>query len=351
MPRVIGFDAFQVAMPRGQRPESILVRLTGEDGTAGWGEVGSPQPGDAAWADIEERIGPALLGLDWDRPEDMAGLAQLAGRRAAAAADIACWDLWCRARGVPVAHALGGTRTSVVTGARLSAEPSLDTLVGRVNRYIGGGHTRITLAVRPGWDVEPLRAVRLAYPALALQVDACSAYSESPEDLTALEALGAYGLLAIERPFGRGDLDAHTRLQRRIDTPVAPDVSDLDSLQAAIAQEAGRTLSLRVARFGGLTAARAAHDLAYAAGWDVWCSGPGPFGIGQAANVAVASLPGCTLPSDVTEMAGGPKFVSPPVRSTGGVVAVPLTQPGLGHDIDEDLVARLANRTLRIPAW
>jgi O-succinylbenzoate synthase len=66
--------------------------------------------------------------------------------------------------------------------------------------------------------------------------------------------------------------------------------------------------------------------------------------------VAVASLPGCTLPSDVTEIAGGPRFVSPPVRSTGGVVAVPLTQPGLGHDIDEELIARLAGRTLRIPA-
>ncbi|MCW2919007.1 MAG: Mandelate racemase/muconate lactonizing protein [Actinomycetia bacterium] len=350
MPRVIGFNAFRVAMPRGRRPESILVRLTGEDGMVGWGEVLFPEPADATWTDIEERIGPALLGLDWDRPEDVAGLAQLGSRRAAAAVDIACWDLWCRARGVPVAHALGGTRTSVVTGARLGAEPPLDTLVGRVNRYIGGGYTRITLDVRPGWDVEPVRTVRQAYPALALQVDAGSSYSESPEHLTALEALAAYGLLAIERPFDRGDLDAHTRLQRRIDTPVAPDLGDLDSLEAAIAQEAGRTLSLRVARFGGLTAARAAHDRAYAVGWDVWCAGPGPFGIGQAATVAVASLPGCTLPSDVSEMAGGPQFVSPPVRPTGGVVAVPLTQPGLGHDVDEDLIARLATRTLRIPA-
>ena len=350
MPRVIGFDAFRVAMPRARRPESILVRLTAEDGGAGWGEVRSPGPGDDTWTEIEERIGPALLGVDWDRPEDIAGLAQLAGRRAAAAVDIACWDLWCRGRGVPVAHALGGTRTSVVTGARLSAEPPLESLAGRVNRYIGAGYARITLDVRPGWDVEPVRTVRLAYPALALQVDAGNAYSESPEDLTALEALGADGLLAIERPFPGGDLGAYTRLQRRIDTPLAPGLGDLDSLEAAIAQEAGRTLSLRVARFGGLTAARAAHDLAYAAGWGVWCAGPGPFGIGQAAAVAVASLPGCTLPSDVTEIAGGPRFVSPPVRSTGGVVAVPLTQPGLGHDVDEELIARLADRTLRIPA-
>lgn len=350
MPRVHGFDAFRVAMPRGRRPESIIVRLTGDDGTVGWGEVALPEGAESTWADIEERLGPALLGVEWERPEDMAGVTQLGGRRAAAAVDIACWDLWCRARGVPVAHALGGTRTAIVTGARVAAEPPLDTLLSRVNRYTGGGFARITVDIRPGWDVEPVRAIRHAYPALALVADAGSAYCESSEHLTALEALGSYGLLAIERPFPAGDLAAHARLQRQIATSVCPDIGDVDDLDAAISAGAGRALSLRVDRLGGLTAARGAHDRAYAAGWDVWCGGAGPFGIGQAATVAVASLPGCTMPSDVSEIAGGPAFVSPPVRGSGGVVAVPLTQPGLGHDVDDDRIAALATHTLRIPA-
>src|SRR5260370_567902 len=69
-------------MPRGRRPESILVRLTADDGSVGWGEV-SPavdtsdtsdtSEADRIWSDIEERIAPALLGLDWERPEDVAG--------------------------------------------------------------------------------------------------------------------------------------------------------------------------------------------------------------------------------------------------------------------------------------
>ncbi|MFB9838379.1 O-succinylbenzoate synthase, partial [Actinoallomurus acaciae] len=74
------------------------------------------------------------------------------------------------------------------------------------------------------------------------------------------------------------------------------------------------------------------------------------FGVGQAAAVAVASLPGCDLPSDVTETPTATAVVSPPVSVNGGVVAVPLTQPGLGHDIDEAMVARLARQSLRIPA-
>lgn len=350
MPRVQGFDAFRVAMPHGRRPESIIVRLTGDDDTVGWGEAALPPWAESAWVDIEERLGPALLGVAWERPEDVTDLTGSGDRRAAAAIDIACWDLWCRARGVPMAHALGGTRTAVVTGARLVAEPPLDSLVCRVNRYAGGGYARVTVDIRPGWDIEPVRAIRQAYPALALVADAAGHYSEAPEHLAVLEALDAYGLLAIERPLPPGDLAEHARLQRQLATPICPDIRDIETLDTALTLGAGRALSVSVDRFGGLTNARAAHDRAYAAGWDVWCSGGGPFGIGQAATIAVASLPGCTLPSDVTQIGGGPTFVSPPVRASGGVVAVPLTQPGLGHDIDDARITRLATRALRIPA-
>jgi O-succinylbenzoate synthase len=347
MPRIQGFEAFRMAMPRGRRPESILVRVTGDDGVTGWGEVPAS---DRCWADIEERVGPALLGLDWDLPEEVGGVGGLGGSAAASATDIACWDLWCRRQGSPLSHSLGGTRTSVMAGARLSAEPLLlDMLLTRVNRLVGGGYTRVTLEVRPGWDIEPVRAIRQAFPALALQADACEAYSEAPEHLRALTALDAYGLVAIERPFPGDDLPAHTRLQRQIATAVCLDPYDVETVDTAIAMKAGRMLGLRIPRLGGLTAARSAHDRALAAGWDAWCCGAEGFGIGQAATVALASLPGCDLPSDVTE-APGSGVVSPPVAVNGGVVAVPLTQPGLGHDIDVERVARLAHTTLRIPA-
>src|SRR5690349_13172773 len=176
MPRIRGFEAFRMAMPRGRRPESILVRVTGEDGVTGWGEVPAC---DRCWADIEERLGPALLGLDWDLPEEVGGVGGLGGSAAASATDMACWDLWCRRVGSPLSHSLGGMRTSVMAGARLSAGPRLlDLLLTRVNRLVGGGYTRVTLEVGPGWDVEPVRAVRQAFPALTLQADAGEAYSE-----------------------------------------------------------------------------------------------------------------------------------------------------------------------------
>jgi O-succinylbenzoate synthase len=347
MPPIKGFEAFRMAMPRGRRPESILVRVIGDDGLAGWGEVAGS---DVCWTDIEERVGPALLGLDWDLPEDVAGVGGLGGKAAAAAADIACWDLWCRRQGSPLAHSLGGTRTSVMAGGRLGSDPLPDVLLTRVNRLVGAGYTRVTLTVRPGWDIEPVRTVRQAFPALALQADAEESYTESPEHLAALEALDAYGLVAIERPFAGDDLPAHARLQRQIGTPVCLNPADLETVDSAIAMQAGRAFGLRIARLGGLTAARGAHDRALAAGWETWCGGADGFGVGQAAAVALASMPGCDLPSDVTETPSGTPVVSPPVTVTGGVVAVPLTQPGLGHDVDAAMIARLARQTLRIPA-
>ncbi|MEV5751224.1 enolase C-terminal domain-like protein [Actinoallomurus sp. NPDC052308] len=347
MPRIEGFEAYRMTMPHGRRPESIIVRVCDQDGATGWGEVAGS---DACWADIEERVGPALLGLDWELPEEVVGVGGLGGPTAASAIDIACWDLWCRRHGTPLAHALGGTRTSIVAGARLTAEPMLDVLLTRVNRLVSAGYARVTLAVQPGWDIEPVRAVRQAFPALALQADAGESYTEDAAHLAALEALDAYGLLAIERPFAGAELAAHARLQRVIETPVCLDPADLDTVDAAIALGAGRMLGLRISRLGGLTAARSAHDRALASGWDAWCGGAAGFGIGQAAAVALAALPGCDLPSDVSETPSQTAVVSPPVRAHGGVVAVPLTQPGLGHDIDHDLVTRLSRRTLRIPA-
>ncbi|WP_460368126.1 enolase C-terminal domain-like protein, partial [Actinocorallia lasiicapitis] len=259
MPTIEEFRAHRVALHRGRRPESILVALTDDQGTVGWGETALTD--ERAWDDLQHRIGPALPGLDWDRPEELAGLTALGVPSAVAAVETAAWDLWGRRHGVPVAHALGGTRTSIVTGARVPCQPTLESLPPLVNRYIGAGYTRVTLEVRPGWDVEPLRTVRTAYPALALQIDGVRSYTDRPEHFDALEAMDAYDLTAIERPFA--DLAPHARLQRTVRAAVAPDIQDLDTLDAAIADHAGRALSLRIGRLGGLTAARAAHDRAY----------------------------------------------------------------------------------------
>jgi o-succinylbenzoate synthase len=370
MPRVVTVEAFRLALPlvRAFRTSShekthlehVLVRVEGEDGSVGWGEIASPSDPyycadtvDTAWLVLERYLGPALAGADWRHPREVPGLwARVRGHRfAKAGLDMACWDLWTRAEGVSLARALGGERTAIASGVSLGIERTVEELVEEVGRQVAGGYGRVKLKTAPGWDVDPVRAVREAYPELQLQVDANGSYTETPEHLEALVALDEFGLLLVEQPFAPGALAAHARLARRTSTPVCLDesVEDLDELDSAIELGAGSVLNIKVSRLGGITAAVAAHDRAVAAGWVVWCGGMHEFGVGRAANVAIASLPGFTLPSDVS---GSDKYyiedvVDPPIEAHDGMVAVP-GEPGLGHRVDEDMIRRLASATLRI---
>lgn len=320
-----------MTLPYGRRPETVLVKITDYGGMVGWGEAVEP-----AEAGALEHVLPDLIGLDWEHPSE---LGEIPG---GAAGDMACWDLWGRMNGVPLAHALGGSRTSLIATVRLAADRSLESMIARVNRHVCAGYGHVTLDVHPGWDVEPLRAVRAAYPGLAIAVDGRGAYTE----ISQLEALDAYGVAAIERPFK--DLLTSADLQDRVSAPVAVEVGSVAELDEAVSLKAGRALLLRPAKFGSLSAVRLAHDRAAEAGWDIVCAGGLGAGLARAATVAVASLPGCSLPSDVAEPPRSAQVVLPPVGASGGVVAVPLTQPGLGHTVDENRVRRLARETFRV---
>ncbi|MEU6411251.1 enolase C-terminal domain-like protein [Microbispora sp. NPDC046933] len=331
MPRVRELEVFRMTLPYGRRPETVLIKITDYGGMVGWGEAVDP-----AEAGPLERALPALIGLDWEHPSE---LGEIPG---GAAGDMACWDLWGRMNGVPLAHALGGSRTSLIATVRLAADRSLESMVARVNRHVCAGYGHVTLDVHPGWDVEPLRAVRAAYPGLAIAVDGRGAYTE----IAQLEALDAYGVVAIERPFK--DLLTSADLQDRVSAAVAVEVTSVSELDEAVSLKAGRAMLLRPARFGSLGAVRLAHDRAVEAGWDIVCAGGLGAGLARAATVAVASLPGCSLPSDVAEPPRSAQVVLPPVGASGGVVAVPLTQPGLGHTVDEDRVRRMARESFRV---
>jgi o-succinylbenzoate synthase len=368
VPSVTSFEAFRVALPL-VRPfrtsshlkthlEHILVRIEDETGAVGWGEVASPSDPyyapdtvDTAWLVLAKYLGPALRGSNWSEPRDAARLwHRIRGHQfAKAGVDIACWDLWSGAKGLPLARALGGERTEIACGVSLGIEQTIPELLAEVERQVDGGYPRVKLKIAPGWDVAPVSAVREAHPELQLQVDANGAYVESSEHLSALTALDGYDLLLIEQPLAPGAVAAHARLQERMSTPICLDesVEDLDQLDTAIELRAGRILNIKVSRMGGLTGAIAAHDRAVSAGWRVWCGGMHEFGIGRAANVAIASLPGYTLPSDLS---GSDKYyvedlVDPPITACRGTVTVP-SEPGLGHRIDEEKIRRLASDTL-----
>lgn len=338
--------------------EHIVVRVADEAGTHGWGEIAATGGADAGtlWRALVDDYGPALLGYGWQRPtnvtEAFAGLPYVAAVQAGL--DMACWDLWSRQHSAPLAHSLGGTRTAITAGTTIGRHASLESLVQEVNRQVGHGFRRVRLRIGPGWDVDPVHAVSRAYPFLVLQVDGGGRYHDCPDHLAALRALDAYDLVLIEQPFA-GDLAGQARLGRELRTPLAlgSDIDSLAALDEAIASEAARALNLDLARLGGITQARRAHDRAVDAGWQVWCGTRAYTGLGRAAVVALASLPGVSLPSEMpgagTRYRPERDLVEPPVRAHDGIVPVPLVAPGLGHTVDTDALNTrgVASVTLR----
>lgn len=360
--------SFETSSHRKSSLRHLLVEMTGEgNGTTvtGWGEIASPsgpyyasETTSIAWDVTRQYLIPAVLGGEWDHPDEIDGYyAKIRGHFfAKAGINMAAWSLWTAARGVPLAEALGGTRQSVVAGVSLGIEPSIEELVKQVDKHVAAGYPRVKLKIAPGWDVEPVRAVRAAYPELDVHVDANGAYpgSADAEDAFAVfRELDPFGLTMIEQPFHPRNLLDHARLTELIETPVCLDesVETLDELRTALALKAGSILNIKVSRMGGLTVAREAHRIASEAGWPVWCGGMHEFGVGRLANVAISSLPGFSLPSDVSasEKYYARDIIDPPVTAEQGVVSVPGVA-GLGAEVLPEVVAENETRQERFTA-
>jgi O-succinylbenzoate synthase len=206
------------------------------------------------------------------------------------------------------------------------------------------------LKIEPGWDVEPVAAVRERFgDDLLLQVDANTAYSLA--DARHLAQLDAFDLLLIEQPLDEDDVGGHAKLAQLIRTPVCLDESITSARSAAAAIELGACaiVNIKPGRVGGYLEARRIHDVCAAHGIPVWCGGMLETGIGRAANVALAALPNFSLPGDTS--ASGRYYetdVTEPFVLDDGRVHVP-GGPGIGVDPIPELLISLTTSVERVP--
>ena len=215
-----------------QDRDVLLVRAV-TDGAEGWGEcVAAAEPrysseyADGA-ADVLRRfLVPAVAAAgDLDPEAPGAAMAFVKGHRMAKAAlELAVLDAWLRARDEPLAGHLGATRDRVPAGVSVGIMGSVAELLDAVAGYLDQGYLRIKLKIEPGWDLEPVAAVRERFgDEVLLQVDANAAYTVA--DAGHLAGLDRFGLLLIEQPLAEDDLAGHAELAGRLATPVCLDES------------------------------------------------------------------------------------------------------------------------------
>ncbi|MHB1931032.1 MAG: o-succinylbenzoate synthase [Acidimicrobiales bacterium] len=345
----------------------VLLCRAAVGGASGWGEcVAQPDPTysdeyvDGAADVLARHLVPRLLAAGPVRGRDVpAALDAVKGHRMAKAAlEVAVLDAELRLAGRALAAylaaqaepAAGAPAERVEAGVAVGLHRRTDELLAEVGRHVAAGYRRVKLKVHPGADVAVVAAVRAAWPAarLALQVDANGSYAAGADPASALRPLDDHDLLLVEQPLGADDLVGHAALARQLRTPVCLDESVTSDAAAATALALGacRVVNLKPGRVGGLHEAVRIHDRCRAAGVGLWVGGMLETGVGRAANLALASLPGITLPGDLSaaERFWAKDVVTDPARlEPDGTVAVP-SGPGIGVDLRGDLAAVTVRR-------
>lgn len=269
---------------------------------------------------------------------------------AKAAVQTAVLDVQLRLVGMSLADYLGAVGASVPAGVSVGIMETIDDLIAAVDGYVTTGYRRIKLKIEPGWDIEPVRAVRKHFGrGLPLQVDANGAYTMA--DATRLAALDPYDLPLIEQPLSEDDLLGHAVLASRLRTPICLDEPIVSARAAVAAIQSGATsvVNIKPGRVGGFLEARRIHDVCAAHGVPVWVGGMVETGIGRAANLALAAMPNCTLVGDIS---GSDRFfttdITAPFTVTGGEIRVP-TGPGIGVDPDPSVLDAVTRHREWIP--
>jgi O-succinylbenzoate synthase len=347
---------FETSFGRAYDRDCVLVRID-SDGITGWGECAADRdPGysyETSGTDLlilSEFLLPLVLGKEIGEPKALSAMvSQVKGHNMAKAGlEMALWDAYGKMQGKSLKEMLGGVRSVVDVGVSVGIQASPEALVKTVEGYLEQGYRRIKIKIKPGRDIDETSAVRRAFPDVRLQVDANSAYTL--ENSGRLKPLDELNLLLIEQPLSEDDIWDHHHLQNMLRTPICLDESILSRRHARQALEMGscRVINIKAGRVGGLSEGVGIHDHCREQGVPVWCGGMLETGIGRASNLALASLPGFTLPGDISatdryylEDITEERFTLNP----GSTIDVP-DQPGLGVQINHEALKKAALRQL-----
>lgn len=319
----------------------ILVEIRDKDGRSGWGEsVAMKEPlyneetVATNWHMMKDFLIPLLFKNTVEHPDQVSQLFSHIRRNnmAKAALEGAMWDLFAKQQELPLSRALGGQRTAIEVGISLGIQDSVEKLLDLVAKYVEEGYRRIKIKIKPGWDVAVVEAVRRQFPDILLMADANSAYTLADSDH--LARLDQYNLMMIEQPLSHDDIIDHSKLQKKLQTPICLDESihSLEDARKAVELGSCRIINIKVGRVGGLTESKRIQAYCLSQGIGVWCGGMLEAGVGRAHNVAVTTLPGFTLPGDTAASSRywEQDIIEPEVTVDKGLIQVP-SAPGIGY--------------------
>ncbi|WP_422723669.1 o-succinylbenzoate synthase [Heyndrickxia acidiproducens] len=341
---------FENALEKVNEREAVLIEITDRDGFTGYGEAvafSTPwyteETVKTCFHMLKDVLIPLLAKEPIAHPKEVSKRFRVVRRNhmAKAGLETAVWDLYAKRKGMPLWKCIGGRMQSVAAGVAVGNHDTFEALQ-QIEAFLGEGYERIKVKIKPGHDEAFIREIRQSYPNLKLMADANSSYTL--DDLPRLQKLDEFGLLMIEQPLGTDDIVEHAVLQKALKTPVCLDESIVTYHHAESALRLGsfKVLNIKIGRVGGLWPAVRLHDLCLAKGIPVWCGGMIEFGISRAFNLALATMPGFTIPGDLSasNRFWEKDIIEPEVAVENGRIRVP-DAPGIGYELNREYLKKV----------
>ncbi|MGQ0546159.1 MAG: mandelate racemase/muconate lactonizing enzyme family protein [Betaproteobacteria bacterium] len=341
----------------------ILVKMTADDGTVGWGEAGpsrrwSAETTHSCYTSIKHYLAPVLVGRD---PLDIAGLHAAMDQELApgldpgqpiakAALDLAAHDLVCRKLGINLQSWLGAKAADRIELSYLVSATDVEGTAKQVQAGLGEGYRAFKVKVghEPALDVERVRAVLAAAKGCTVWADANQGYTLEAA-LRAARGFAALGVELFEQPIPMSDFYGMKKLLSASGMTIALDEAamGLPLVVDLIRRGAVEGLVVKVNKTGGIHYARQLCDLARNAGLRLIGSGLMDAPIGFAASVHLFAGYGIDYPCDLNgpqHIAGD--YLAEPLPMEGRRYALVPQRPGIGVVMDE---AKAASLALKLP--
>ncbi len=346
---------FETSFGRTYERRIILTRVEDYSSDEGWGEVTCGETPsyceewtDAAWVTLEKILAPAVIGKDVNNASEIWDLMRRArgNRMAKAAIETACWDLEAKKLNVPLWKHIGGTQKEIQCGVSIGIQDSIEQLFGKIQTELNAGYKRIKIKIAPDWDFEVVKKVREHFGDILLMGDANSAYSL--DDIDLFKRMDAFDLMMFEQPLAYDDIFDHAKLQKEIKTPICLDESirSADDARKAIELNACRIINVKLGRVGGHAQAKLIEQICRENRIPVWCGGMLESGIGRAHNIAMSTLPGFTLPGDVSasKRYWHEDIIEPEVSVTPNGTIIAPENAGIGFEVKREQIEKIAVR-------
>lgn len=350
-------EPFRISNGEVGTKESIVIEVhaRGDDRSfeIGFGEA-SPMPGsfysketpESTYTALAKDLVPDLLQRAVKSPVDYAQQLNSYGKESFARAGMegAIWDLTSKRLGTTIAGLIAPGTQPIMSGLAAGIYDTIPELILSIERQLLSGYKRVKIKIMPGWDVEPLRAVRARFGDIPLMVDANAAYTLA-DHVRVLHDLDSFGLMMIEQPLAHDAYVEMAYLARELKTPICADES-ADSMEAfgqILYHRSAQIINIKVQRLGGLWNAKEMHDRAVGAGIACWLGTMPELGIASTQSLALASLKGMVYPTDVeaSDRWYVDDIIEPKIEVIDGIIQLPAG----GYNVD---VAKLGRYTTSV---